>query len=272
MNDQDQQKIPNEPHKAVLWTAVGATVVIAIGAFVLSFAALTDLAERSGIEAHLAWIWPIIVDGMIVAATVAIVALNGHPRKALIYPWSLLFFGAIVSTAANSVHAILTVEGTQSGIPPVVSALVAAMPPVVLLAITHLTVHMYQKRAEAAQLRDEAQAVLDAEYAASAEAKAAERAEIEADIDAQYREFYEAQLNERIHALHAEWTAAEQADPAAAAAEGLEPAFEAHDDAARRDAQPAPSAQVGEGDGPAPLYDDTWERIAPGTPSPRTRD
>ena len=97
------EKIPNEPHKAVLRTAVAATVLIAVGAFVLSFDALTDLARRSGINANLAWIWPIIVDGMIVASTVAIVALNGHSRRAMIYPWSLLFFGAIVSTAANSV-------------------------------------------------------------------------------------------------------------------------------------------------------------------------
>ena len=145
-------KIPNQPHKAVLGTAVGTTVLIAVGAFILSFSALTDLAERSGIQAQLAWIWPIIVDGMIVAATVAIVALNGHSRRAMVYPWTLLFFGAIVSTAANSVHAILRVSDLNSGIPAVVSALVAAMPPVVLLAITHLTVHMYQKRAEVAEL------------------------------------------------------------------------------------------------------------------------
>lgn len=158
-------RIPNEPHKAVLLTAVGTTVLIAVGAFILSFAALTDLAERSGIEAHLAWIWPIIVDGMIVASTVAIVALNGHDRRAMIYPWTLLFFGAIVSTAANSVHAILTVDNLQSGIPALVSALVAAMPPVVLLAITHLTVHMYQKRAEVAQLHDEQAAREQASYA-----------------------------------------------------------------------------------------------------------
>ena len=149
------EKIPNEPHKAVLRTAVAATILIAVGAFVLSFAALTDLAQRSGIDANLAWIWPIIIDGMIVAATVAIVALNGFPRKAMVYPWSLLFFGAIVSTAANSTHAILTVDSISNGVPPVVSALVAAMPPVVLLAITHLTVHMYQKKAEAAEPADE---------------------------------------------------------------------------------------------------------------------
>lgn len=158
-------RIPNEPAKAVLLTAVGTTVLIAVGAFILSFAALTDLAQRSGIDGQLAWIWPIIVDGMIVASTVAIVALNGHSRRAMIYPWTLLFFGAIVSTAANSVHAILTVDTIRSGIPPVVSALVAAMPPVVLLAITHLTVHMYQKRAEVAELHRERAAREQAELA-----------------------------------------------------------------------------------------------------------
>lgn len=150
-----KQEIPNEPHRAVLGTAVGATVLIAVGAFVLSFAALTDLAERSGIDSSLAWIWPIIIDGMIVAATVAIVALNGFSRRAMIYPWALLFFGAIVSTAANSTHAILTVDSIVDGVPPLVSALVAAMPPIVLLAITHLTVHMYQKKSEAGKLRAE---------------------------------------------------------------------------------------------------------------------
>ncbi|MFJ6416373.1 DUF2637 domain-containing protein [Paeniglutamicibacter sp. NPDC091659] len=187
------EKIPNEPHKAVLRTAVAATVLIAVGAFVLSFAALTDLAQRSGINANLAWIWPIIVDGMIVASTVAIVALNGHSRRAMIYPWSLLFFGAIVSTAANSVHAILTVSAQHSDIPPVVSALVAAMPPVVLLAITHLTVHMYQKKAEAAEMRaiaeHDEEAVESEKYglayddgfqAAMADAQAAEAERLEA--------------------------------------------------------------------------------------------
>lgn len=157
----------NEPGRGVLRTAVAATVVIAVGAFVLSFAALTDLAQRSGLNPSLAWIWPIIVDGMIVAATVAIVALNGHGRRAMWYPWALLFFGAIVSTAANSVHAILTVGQTHTAIPPVVSALVAAMPPVVLLAITHLTVHMYQVRAQvrlAKQLEAEAAWQADEDY------------------------------------------------------------------------------------------------------------
>lgn len=132
--------------RPIIAVGIASTVLIAVGAFVLSFASLTDLAARSGINPNLAWIWPIIVDGLIVAATVAIVALAGHDRKTLAYPWALLFLGAAVSTAANSVHAILSVDQAH-GVPPVISAVMAAMPPVVLLAITHLTVLLVQKAA-----------------------------------------------------------------------------------------------------------------------------
>lgn len=135
--------------RPIVATGIATTVLIAAGAFVLSFASLTDLASRSGINPALAWIWPIIVDGLIVAATVAIVALAGHDRRTLAYPWSLLFLGAVVSTAANSVHAIISVDQNHGGVPPVVSAIVAAMPPLVLLAITHLTVILVQKAAPA---------------------------------------------------------------------------------------------------------------------------
>lgn len=132
--------------RPIVMTGFAATVIIAAGAFTLSFAALTDLAVMSGLDPSLAWIWPIIVDGLIVASTVAIVALAGHEKKVLAYPWFLLFFGAVVSTAANAVHAILAVGGSGA-VPAGVSAIVAAMPPVILLAITHLTVILVQKSA-----------------------------------------------------------------------------------------------------------------------------
>lgn len=247
-------EVPNEPHKAVLGTAVGATVLIAIGAFVLSFAALTDLAERSGIQSNLAWIWPIIIDGMIVAATVAIVALNGFNRRAMIYPWSLLFFGAIVSTAANSTHAILTVDSIVDGVPPLVSALVAAMPPIVLLAITHLTVHMYQKKSEAAKLR----------------------AELEYDEEKENAEMYGVAYDDGYNAALTDAKTAEderfaqleqehQDDLARARAEAIA--------AARNDAkvtpikpaapanQSAKSAPAANSDAKAPLYEDMAKRL-----------
>ncbi|WP_431712049.1 DUF2637 domain-containing protein [Glutamicibacter uratoxydans] len=254
----NQPEIPQEPHRAVLRTAVGATVLIAIGAFVLSFAALTDLAERSGIDPSLAWIWPIIIDGMIVAATVAIVALNGFPRKAMVYPWALLFFGAIVSTAANSTHAILTVDSIENGVPALVSALVAAMPPVVLLAITHLTVHMYQKKSEAAKLREA--------YEYDAEVEAAEKYGVAYDdgyqaavTDTQVAEAERLKELEQQHQDALARTRAEtMAESRKSATANAQPVNKKQ---VKSNAQPMTGATTTVIEDKAPLYDDLAQRL-----------
>ena len=125
-------------------TAVSGTVLIALGAFWLSFTALADLARRSGIEDGQAWAWPLIVDGIIVVATVSVVALAG--QKSAWYPWMLLASGAIVSVTANALHAIVAAD---ADVPGVLAASVAAVPPLVLLAITHLTVILTRPLPEA---------------------------------------------------------------------------------------------------------------------------
>lgn len=119
---------------AVITSVVG-TVFIAAGAFWLSFTALADLARRAGIGDGQAWAWPLIVDGVIVVSTVAVVALAGE--RAAWYPWTLLIGGAAVSVTANALHAIVAAD---ADVPAGLAALVAAVPPVVLLASTHLTV------------------------------------------------------------------------------------------------------------------------------------
>jgi hypothetical protein len=119
----------------VAGTGIAGTVFIAAGAFWLSFTSLTHLAVASGIDAHQAWAWPLIVDGIIVVATVSVVAMARRPG--VWYPWLLLGAGAGVSVAANAIQAAMspTVQ-----VPHVMAGAVAAVPPLVLLAITHLTV------------------------------------------------------------------------------------------------------------------------------------
>lgn len=116
-------------------TAVAGTVFIAAAAFWLSFTALDDLARRSGVDESQAWAWPLIVDGIIVVATVSVVALPG--QRAAWYPWLLLIAGAAVSVAANAIHAVVAAD---ADVPSALAGSVAAVPPLVLLAITHLTV------------------------------------------------------------------------------------------------------------------------------------
>lgn len=109
--------------------AGAGTVALVALSFVLSFAALTDLAERSGVAYP--EVWPLIVDGLIIVATVAAVAL-----RTSLYAWLLLASGALISIAGNVVHAILP----DGPVAPEIAAAVAGVPPVALLAVTHLTV------------------------------------------------------------------------------------------------------------------------------------
>src|SRR5699024_9343721 len=67
--------------------------------------------------------------------TVAVVALDGH--RTAWYPWSLLIAGALVSVTANAAHALIA---AVLSVPGLLAATVAAVPPLVLLASTHLTV------------------------------------------------------------------------------------------------------------------------------------
>ncbi|WP_053208223.1 DUF2637 domain-containing protein [Jiangella muralis] len=123
-------------------TAVSGTVLVAAGAFWLSFTALRDLARRAGIDSGQAWAWPLIVDGIIVVATVSVVALTPHGRTATWYPWMLLVAGARVSVAANAAHAVV---GVDPGTSPELAAAVSAVPPLVFVAITHLTVELTRR-------------------------------------------------------------------------------------------------------------------------------
>lgn len=115
-------------HRLSQVVAVAGTTAICAAAFVLSFAALTDLAARSGVTVP--WLWPAIVDGLILVATVAVVAGAGR------YAWLLLLVGALVSVAGNVLHA-----GLPDGPLPIwLRATVAAVPPVALVAVAHLAV------------------------------------------------------------------------------------------------------------------------------------
>ncbi|WP_449276687.1 DUF2637 domain-containing protein [Leucobacter sp. GX24907] len=123
----------------VVVLAVIGTNLLALGAFWLSFTTLRDLAVLSGSPAEQAWIWPLIVDGVILEATISVVALRNSARAARRFAWLLLTAGAGVSVAANITHAVVAAD---TRVPALVAALVASVPPLVLLAMTHLTVEL----------------------------------------------------------------------------------------------------------------------------------
>ncbi|WP_280334843.1 DUF2637 domain-containing protein [Nocardia wallacei] len=59
--------------------AILMTVLIAAAAFWLSFTALRSLAELGGIPHNQAWLWPLIIEGSMTQATVALISLT-HQR------------------------------------------------------------------------------------------------------------------------------------------------------------------------------------------------
>ncbi|MGW5111444.1 DUF2637 domain-containing protein [Nocardia sp. NPDC004123] len=60
--------------------AILMTVLIAAGAFSLSFTALRDLAGTTGVPATEAWLWPLIIEGSMTQASVAVLALARSPQ------------------------------------------------------------------------------------------------------------------------------------------------------------------------------------------------
>ncbi|MEV1134524.1 helix-turn-helix domain-containing protein [Rhodococcus coprophilus] len=127
----------NSTHSAPLVVTVAGTAAICVAAFWLSYEALTDLASRSGITTP--WLWPLIVDGLIIVATVAVVAQVGT------YAWLLLLAGAAISVAGNVLHASLP----EGELPVWLCATVAAVPPIALVAVTHLAVILRRTHANA---------------------------------------------------------------------------------------------------------------------------
>ncbi|MFD9550313.1 DUF2637 domain-containing protein [Nocardia salmonicida] len=110
------------------WSAV--LIVLAIGgaAFVLSFAALRDLAVMAHTPTGLAWLFPVIVDGTIIQATIAVLALADSDERTFFT--RVLVAGATVSIGGNIAHALVSGHG-------VLAAILAVIAPAALLVDTH---------------------------------------------------------------------------------------------------------------------------------------
>lgn len=108
---------------------------LGLAALWLSYTALADLAARAGLGRAQAAVWPLVVDGLILAGTWAVVTFaadNGARR----YAWALLWLGAVVSVAGNIAHVLLPAGPLH----PAVGTAVAVVPPAAALAVTHLAI------------------------------------------------------------------------------------------------------------------------------------
>ncbi|QCQ91715.1 DUF2637 domain-containing protein [Rhodococcus sp. SGAir0479] len=113
-----------------------ATYVIAILAFALSYANLADLAARAGYGTVMAHAWPLVVDGLAVVATSAVMRLRGGRA----YAWILLGASTIVSVVAGGAAHLLP----AGPLPGWAGAAVAVIPPLCLLVAPHLAVQLHR--------------------------------------------------------------------------------------------------------------------------------
>jgi hypothetical protein len=104
-----------------------AGVLVLAAAFTLSYDALHQLALDSRIRPHLAWLWPVVIDGTIVVALLTVLAAKRAALRAG-YPWTLAGLFSAASVAFNIAHAP----------DRPVAQLVFAMAPVALVLTTHL--------------------------------------------------------------------------------------------------------------------------------------
>jgi hypothetical protein len=97
-------------------------VALALAGFAMSYDALHALAREQGVPAPLAWLWPLVVDGFIIVASLSVVRAVADNRHAS-YPWTLVLAFSAISVAFNVVHAA----------PTLIARLVAAIPPAALV-------------------------------------------------------------------------------------------------------------------------------------------
>lgn len=161
----------NKVLRATLVSAVVITTVIGIASFVLSFAALWDLATMAGVPRSLSWLWPVIVDGTILQATISVIALAQFEdqRSGRRFFWGVLITAALVSIGANAMHAFISDAGTLH---PALSAAIATVAPVSLLAATHglgILVRVPAELPKTAGIADEQPVVDEVAFAPRAE-------------------------------------------------------------------------------------------------------
>lgn len=83
------------------WTTIAAVLLLATIAAVVSYSHMYDLALRHGEPAWRAALFPLSVDGMVVAASMTLLADARQGRRGGFLPWSLLILGSLASLAAN---------------------------------------------------------------------------------------------------------------------------------------------------------------------------
>lgn len=138
--------------------------VLATGAAVLSFSGLQTLGVNAGFDPQLAWLLPLIVDGMVLTGSLGVVSASLVGISTW-YPWTLTIIGVIISVWGN----------VASAPDDPVSKAVHAIAPLTFALSVEGMLRIYRASAHATAQR-EARMLAAEEKRLEREEKAAERA------------------------------------------------------------------------------------------------
>lgn len=94
---------PEKATNIIRYLSLGLIFLLAVGAFVLSYNALLEVAKSNGVPPELAWLWPLLVDGAIIVFSLAVVR-NGLLGEKTGWPWALVITATVGTIVLNGLH------------------------------------------------------------------------------------------------------------------------------------------------------------------------
>lgn len=127
--------------------AVFALVAVVVGAFVLSFDAITAVSEAAHVAPRLSWLMPVSVDGAMTVGTMSALVLKMLKQKTG-YAWFVVLAGVVISVACNALHATQS-SGAAVNLTGAQAGAVSAIPAVALALSLHLLIILVEAISDA---------------------------------------------------------------------------------------------------------------------------
>ena len=141
------QQISARSEKWIRFSAIAVMFIVAVASMVLSFDGLRKLATEAKISEQLAFLFPVIVDGTIIMASLAILRMNLSGQKAVL-GWVTMFLGTGLSIAGN----VISVRNEG-----IIAMGTHALPPILLATSLELFLSLIRTNIKLAQDAQEAE-------------------------------------------------------------------------------------------------------------------
>ena len=117
--------------KIIAWLTAIMVAIIAVLSFILSYAALYEMALSNGYSATLAMIWPLLIDAPLVVFSLAVVNAYLH-NESTHKQWILVGIYTLLTIFFNALHAPTTGDIIPVSVAPILPLIVAIIAPVSL--------------------------------------------------------------------------------------------------------------------------------------------